>query len=317
MDFFQDVRQTEATKKNPYLQKVFDVLCDNEGGEYFQGPVVSDRIVEIVNSASRRRLGKLDTYMVLEYLCSKNVPPVSVLTALLFIEKLVVADPYSPLLTEVTAIDLFAVSMVVASKYLHDDDTDNGMYNVEWANEFDMDLKELNELEVKFVSALNWEFFVTTPQILCFGIEIGVFHKIAQCGSCNDEPDFDAYTVWSHVPQILLKYSRLHTSSRFRSVSKILFVLALAYLSMDRLPHRLLETKYLDSNQTKLSPVLSYKCLLSNITHLYEPTNINIQNAKASCTKSLGCRSHGQQKSIFYPYVKESDPSIPVITSPT
>ncbi|KAH8849996.1 Protein CNPPD1 [Schistosoma japonicum] len=247
MDFFQDVRQTEVTKQNQYVQKIFDVLCDNEGEEYFQGPVgehyltinvhaqfeplylrncavtsiyFSDRIVEIVNSASRRRLGKLDTFMVLEYLCSKNVPPVSVLTALLFIEKLVVADPYSPLLTEVTAIDLFAVSMVVASKYLHDDDTDNGMYNAEWANEFDMDLKELNELEVKFISALNWEFFVTTPQILCFGIEIGVFHKIAQCGSYNDKPEFDAYTVWSHVSQILSKYSKRHTSSQFRRVSK-------------------------------------------------------------------------------------------------
>nr|CAX75625.1 hypothetical protein [Schistosoma japonicum] len=327
MDFFQDVRQTEVTKQNQYVQKIFDVLCDNEGEEYFQGPVVSDRIVEIVNSASRRRLGKLDTFMVLEYLwyvylfqliyhlccSSKNVPPVSVLTALLFIEKLVVADPYSPLLTEVTAIDLFAVSMVVASKYLHDDDTDNGMYNAEWANEFDMDLKELNELEVKFISALNWEFFVTTPQILCFGIEIGVFHKIAQCGSYNDKPEFDAYTVWSHVSQILSKYSKRHTSSQFRRVSKILFVLALAYLSLNRLPQCSLETKYPDPNQTKLSPVLTYKCLLSNMTHLYGPTNINIQNV--SWTKSLGCRSHGQHKSISYPYVKESDPSILMITS--
>ncbi|TNN13568.1 Protein CNPPD1 isoform 4 [Schistosoma japonicum] len=232
MDFFQDVRQTEVTKQNQYVQKIFDVLCDNEGEEYFQGPVVSDRIVEIVNSASRRRLGKLDTFMVLEYLCSKNVPPVSVLTALLFIEKLVVADPYSPLLTEVTAIDLFAVSMVVASKYLHDDDTDNGMYNAEWADEFDMDLKELNELEVKFISALNWEFFVTTPQILCFGIEIGVFHKIAQCGSYNDKPEFDAYTVWSHVSQILSKYSKRHTSSQFRRVSKFYTVLLLDSLCL-------------------------------------------------------------------------------------
>lgn len=111
----------------------------------------------------------------------------------------------------------------MASKYLHDDDTDYGMYNAEWADEFDMDLKELNELEVKFVSALNWEFFVTRAQILQFGLEIGVFRQITKSDSFGDKPEFNVYSMLSHISQIFLKYSRHRTSPEIKRVSKVSF----------------------------------------------------------------------------------------------
>ncbi|CAH8438457.1 unnamed protein product [Schistosoma rodhaini] len=319
MDFIQNLRQSEAKRPSPTILEIFDVLCNNEGRDCFENPVVSDRIVKMVNSASKRRLGKLDTFMVLEYLCSRSVPPVSVLTALLFIEKLVVADPYSSLLTEVTAVDLFAVSMVVASKYLHDDDTDHGMYNAEWANEFDMELKELNELEVKFISALNWEFFVTRAQILQFGLEIGVFRQITKCDSFSDKPEFNVYSMLSHISQLFLKYSRHRTSPEIKKVSKILLVLVLAYLGIDQFYQCSLETKYADQNQTHLSAVVADQCLdniLSNMTQSDELTNVNSQNIEV-CAKDLACRYHSQHESLSYSYSKETDPTIRMIGCPT
>nr|CAH8832073.1 unnamed protein product [Trichobilharzia regenti] len=216
---------SDNKNKSPSLLELLDVLCSRGSADCFEPSFVSDHIVRVVNSASRRRLGKLDTYTVLEYLCSKNVPPVSVLTALIFIEKLVVSNPDSPLLTEVTAFDLFAVSVVVASKYLHDDDTDYGMYNADWASEFDMDLKELNELEVKFILALNWEFFVTKAQILRFGFEIGVFNRPAKSTSAGDKLEF-------RFPALSCLVRNL-SSHKIRAVSKIVFVLAVAYMSMN------------------------------------------------------------------------------------
>ncbi|CAH8487283.1 unnamed protein product [Schistosoma bovis] len=319
MDFIQDLRQSESKGPSPSILEIFDVLCNNEGGDCFERPLVPDRIVRMVNSASKRRLGKLDTFMVLEYLCSKNVPPVSVLTALLFIEKLVVADPYSSLLTEVTAVDLFAVSMVVASKYLHDDDTDYGMYNAEWADEFDMDLKELNELEVKFVSALNWEFFVTRAQILQFGLEIGVFRQITKSDSFGDKPEFNVYSMLSHISQIFLKYSRHRTSPEIKRVSKILLVLVLAYLGTDQFSQCSLETQYSDQNQTHISAIVVDQCpdnILSNMTHSDELTNVTNQNIEV-CTKDLTCRYHSQHESVSYSYFKETDPTTRMIDCPT
>ncbi|CAH8459088.1 unnamed protein product [Schistosoma turkestanicum] len=320
MDCNQDLRLSEARKPNPSILEIFDVLCNSEEVGRLEQPVaVSDRIVRIVNSASKRRLGKLDTFMVLEYLCSKNVPPVSVLTALLFIEKLVVADPHSPLLTEVTAVDLFAVSMVLASKYLHDDDTDYGMYNAEWADEFDMDIKELNELEVKFISALNWEFFVTRAQILRFALEIGVLHQITKCNSFSDQPDFNVYSMLLRIHQILLKYSKHCTSLKIWSVSKIVFVLALAYLSTNKFSQCYLETRYANQNQTYLSKVVADQYLiniLSNMTWSYKPTNVNSQNVKI-CTEHLECRYRSKHKFVSYPYVKETDTAIRMIGCPT
>lgn len=97
------------------------------------------------------------------------------------------------------------------------------MYNAEWADEFDMDLKELNELEVKFVSALNWEFFVTRAQILQFGLEIGVFRQITKSDSFGDKPEFNVYSMLSHISQIFLKYSRHRTSPEIKRVSKVSF----------------------------------------------------------------------------------------------
>ncbi|VDQ03284.1 unnamed protein product [Trichobilharzia regenti] len=107
--------------------------------------------------------------------------------------------------------------MVVASKYLHDDDTDYGMYNADWASEFDMDLKELNELEVKFILALNWEFFVTKAQILRFGFEIGVFNRPAKSTSAGDKLEF-------RFPALSCLVRNL-SSHKIRAVSKVSILL--------------------------------------------------------------------------------------------
>ncbi|CAH8464779.1 unnamed protein product [Heterobilharzia americana] len=257
MDCCNDVQQAE-NKGRTFLE-LLDALCNHEATDSFEPSVVSDQIVKVVNSASKRRLGKLDTFTVLEYLCSKHVPPVSLLTALIFIEKLAVTNPHSSLLTEVTAFDLFAVSMVVASKYLHDDDTDYGMYNAEWANEFDMDLKELNDLEIKFLSALNWEFFVTKAQILKFGFEIGVFSQTTLYSASSDKSDF-TIPLLSRITRTLFTCMSYFTYHKIRIVSKVVFILAVAYMGMNKYPQCSFEDKCPDPNQTRFSSLVVNEC---------------------------------------------------------
>ncbi|GAA53641.1 hypothetical protein CLF_110676 [Clonorchis sinensis] len=126
--------------------------------------VAGEGIASFVNSVSRRRLGKLDRHSVVDYLRAKAVPSVSMLTALIFIEKIANTDPPPQLLDEITAVDLFAIAMTTASKYLYDIDTVDGSDNASWADVFNMDVQELNQLEIRFLSAINWSLFVAKSE---------------------------------------------------------------------------------------------------------------------------------------------------------
>lgn len=63
-------------------------------------------------------------------------------------------------LTSISSADLFLVSMMVASKFLHDDGEEDEVFNDEWAQSGGMDTKEINNLEIDFLSAIDWRIFV-------------------------------------------------------------------------------------------------------------------------------------------------------------
>lgn len=50
---------------------------------------------------------------------------------------------------------------MAASKFLHDTDTEEASSNGTWAANFDIDLKALNVIELRFFSALHWNLFVS------------------------------------------------------------------------------------------------------------------------------------------------------------
>merc|ERR1711936_1281342 len=59
---------------------------------------------------------------------------------------------------------LYLVSLMVASKFLHDDGEEDEVFNDEWASSAGIDTKELNKLEVKFLAAMDWRIFVDNAE---------------------------------------------------------------------------------------------------------------------------------------------------------
>ena len=59
-------------------------------------------------------------------------------------------------LNTITSADLFLVSLLVANKFLHDDGEEDEVFNDEWASSGGIDTKELNRLELSFLSAMDW-----------------------------------------------------------------------------------------------------------------------------------------------------------------
>ncbi|KAL5109653.1 Protein CNPPD1 [Taenia crassiceps] len=121
--------------------------------------LISRRVINIVNSATERQLGKLDVYTFSEFL--SKVTSTTLITALILVDKFRRLDPKPLLFYEITATELLIVATMAASKFLHDTDTEEASSNGTWAANFDIDLKALNVMELRFLSALHWNLFVS------------------------------------------------------------------------------------------------------------------------------------------------------------
>merc|ERR1719290_980849 len=108
------------------------------------------------------KLGRLDMARAADMTRQACAGPNSLVLALLYLEKLRRRNP--DYLTTVSSADLFLVSLMVASKFLHDDGEEDEVFNDEWASSGGIDTKELNKLELSFLSALDWRIYVDNQE---------------------------------------------------------------------------------------------------------------------------------------------------------
>merc|ERR1711936_1506126 len=106
-----------------------------------------------------QKLGRLDMARAADISRQACAGPNSLVLALLYLERLRRRNP--DYLTTVSSADLFLVSLMVASKFLHDDGEEDEVFNDEWAKSVAMEKKELNELELNFLSAIDWSIYVS------------------------------------------------------------------------------------------------------------------------------------------------------------
>merc|ERR1712168_750433 len=109
-----------------------------------------------------QKLGRLDMARAADIPRQACAGPNSLVLALLYLERLRRRNP--DYLTTVSSADLFLVSLMVASKFLHDDGEEDEVFNDEWASSGGIDTKELNKLELSFLSALDWRIYVDNQE---------------------------------------------------------------------------------------------------------------------------------------------------------
>jgi len=117
-----------------------------------------DQFTSVGLDALGRKLGRLDVSRAAEMTRTACVGPSSLVLALLYLDRLRKRNP--DYLTSISSADLFLVSMMVASKFLHDDGEEDEVFNDEWAQSGGMDTKDINNLEIDFLSAIDWRIFV-------------------------------------------------------------------------------------------------------------------------------------------------------------
>ncbi|GLV41914.1 uncharacterized protein CBL_00376 [Carabus blaptoides fortunei] len=86
------------------------------------------------------------------------VSPCSFVLALLYLERLKNCNP--EYLRQVAPSKLFLVSLMISSKFLHDDGEEDEVFMDEWAHSGDINVSELCQLEKDFLGAIDWNVFV-------------------------------------------------------------------------------------------------------------------------------------------------------------
>lgn len=81
--------------------------------------------------------------------------PSAIVAALIYLQRLKANNP--EYLKKVESSELFIVSMMVSSKYLFDNGTDDECYNDEWADCLGLESKDLTKMELDFLTVIRSE----------------------------------------------------------------------------------------------------------------------------------------------------------------
>lgn len=167
MDSAAEERAAQPEEQPPQVFPSHDALCERVRKSLYYGRLPSsDRpslpltqlAVDRFAGVGLERLGRLDMRRAADLARDTCAGPTSLVLALIYLDRLRKSNP--DYLSSVSSADLFLVSMMVASKYLHDDGEEDEVFNDEWAASGDMDIKEFNRMELGFLSALDWRIHV-------------------------------------------------------------------------------------------------------------------------------------------------------------
>lgn len=170
-----------------------------------------------------RGLGELDMDYAASVSRNACVSPCSLMLALVYIERLRHCNP--EYLQTVSSSDTFLVSMMIASKFLYDEGEDDEVFNDEWAASANLEVKEINYLERKFLAALDWNVFVDiiTLMKMLHNIESQIaFHEGLNRG-------WFSYTDLDILSKNLRRQQWLHLF--LDHVAKVTMVCAISYLA--------------------------------------------------------------------------------------
>ncbi|XP_065226977.1 protein CNPPD1 [Planococcus citri] len=103
-------------------------------------------------------LERLQVKEVAEFNQNACVSTCSLVLAILYLEKIKSANP--EYIEKVAPSELLLVSLLVASKFLNDDVEEDMVLNSEWAVCAGLTVKQVNQIEKKFLQAINWEIYV-------------------------------------------------------------------------------------------------------------------------------------------------------------
>jgi len=159
----EQLQPSEDREIAPQIFPSHDVLCDRVRKTLYYGRMpptdrpslpLTQLAVEQFADVGLTKLARLDMARAADMSREACAGPTSLVLALIYLDRLKKQNPQY--LKTISSADLFLVSMMVASKFIHDDGEEDEVFNDEWAKSGNIDVKDFNRLEVDFLSAIDW-----------------------------------------------------------------------------------------------------------------------------------------------------------------
>jgi len=166
----QDVSESENTivleedsLSNRIKKSLYYAPHKNPMKDTLSFPITRDA-VEKFRKAAPSSFGKLGHRYAARVARDACVSPCSLILGIIYIERLANYNP--DYLQRIPSSELFLISMMIASKYLHDEGVEDEVFNEEWAASGLVDVEHINELEAEFLQAIDWHLFVRQREFL-------------------------------------------------------------------------------------------------------------------------------------------------------
>ncbi|XP_062612525.1 protein CNPPD1-like [Saccostrea cucullata] len=179
--------------------------------------------VDFLNASVPKKLGKIDHYFAASSARHSCMSPCSMMMGMIYVNRLKKKKP--DYMQQVSSSDLFLISMMMASKFLYDEGVEDEVFNDEWAASADLETEDINEMERKFLSAIDWQLYVNETEFY------QVLQQVERRIALNQglERGWFSYTdLWaiSQDPQLLQTFTGLSAL-----VPKMLAVSMVAYVA--------------------------------------------------------------------------------------
>ncbi|VDO03504.1 unnamed protein product [Rodentolepis nana] len=125
-------------------------------------------VLNFVNSAVQRQLGKVDFEWLYEFKSSYAKCDATLFTALVLINRFINLNPKPSIYYELTATELFVVATLAAAKFLQDAGSMDSVTNQTLSENLDIELKDIKKAELDFYNALSWNLFVSNSDFVEF-----------------------------------------------------------------------------------------------------------------------------------------------------
>lgn len=122
--------------------------------------------VSMLRESARNPRRKLSQRYASSLTRQLSISPCAIMMSILYSERLRQLDP--GYLDRISSSDLYVVSMLVATKFLHDEGEQEEIYNDEWAEAAGLAISTINRLEREFLDAMDWNIYVDPDEFLAF-----------------------------------------------------------------------------------------------------------------------------------------------------
>jgi len=180
------------------------LYCSDEDDCYKSSSVaLTDVVVSMFTEAAPCPRRKLKHQYASSLVRQLSLTPCALMLGILYSERLRQLNPSYR--ERVSSSDLYVISLLVASKFLHDEGEHEEIFNEEWAEAAGLSIKTVNRLEREFLDAVDWKVYATPMEFLdvCARVETKIALQYGLRRGWFSYTDLTQFLLASNYPNLL------------------------------------------------------------------------------------------------------------------